>query len=41
MESKLTLRTDEEMLAAVRTFQTRQRKWQEESDRRLKNRASD
>ena len=41
MESKFTPCTNEEMLAAVRTFQMRQRKWQEESDRWLKNRVSD
>lgn len=39
MESKLTLRTDEEMLATVRAFQAERRKWQEESDKRLEMRA--
>ena len=41
MESKLTLRTDDEMLAAVRVFQAERRKWFEESDRRLRERVPD
>lgn len=36
---KFTPRTPEEMLVAVRTFQERQRKWFEESDKRLEKRA--
>ena len=39
MDSRFVPRTNEEMLAAVRAFQERQRKWFEESDRRLEKRA--
>ena len=38
MDGKFVPRTNEEMLAAVRAFQERQRKWFEESDQRLKER---
>lgn len=38
MDSRFTPRTPEEMLAAVRAFQERQRKWFEESDKRLEKR---
>ena len=36
MDSRFIPRTNEEMLAAVRAFQERQRKWFEESDQRWK-----
>ena len=36
MDKKFIPRSNEEMLAAVRAFQERQRQWFEESDMRLK-----
>ena len=38
MDKRFTPRSNEEMLAAVRAFQERQRKWFEESDKRLEKR---
>ena len=38
MDKRFTPRSNEEMLAAVRAFQARQRKWFEESDKRLEKR---
>lgn len=38
MDKKFIPRSNEEMLAAVRAFQERQRQWFEESDMRLKKR---
>lgn len=38
MDKRFTPRTNDEMLAAVRAFQERQRKWYEESDARLAQR---
>ena len=38
MDKKFTPRSNEEMLAAVRAFQARQRQWYEESDKRLEKR---
>ena len=38
MDKRFTPRTNEEMLAAVRAFQERQRKWFEESNKRLEKR---
>ncbi len=38
MDKKFTPRSNEEMLAAVRAFQARQRKWFEESNKRLEKR---
>ena len=38
MDTRFTPRTHEEMLAAVRAFQARQRKWFEESNKRLEKR---
>ena len=38
MDKRFTPRTNEEMLAAVRAFQARQRQWFEESDKRLEKR---
>ncbi len=38
MDKNFTPRTNEEMLAAVRAFQERQRKWFEESNKRLEKR---
>ncbi|MBR6287030.1 MAG: hypothetical protein IKR18_08610 [Bacteroidaceae bacterium] len=38
MDKRFTPRSHEEMLAAVRAFQERQRQWFEESDKRLENR---
>ena len=35
MDKKFIPRSNEEMLAAVRAFQERQRQWFEESDKRL------
>ena len=39
MDKRFTPRSNEEMRAAVRAFQARQRKWFEESDKRLEKRA--
>ena len=38
MDKRFTPRSNEEMLAAVRAFQARQRKWFEESNKRLEKR---
>ena len=38
MDKNFTPRTHDEMLAAVRAFQDRQRQWFEESDKRLEAR---
>jgi hypothetical protein len=38
MDNRFTPRSNEEMLAAVRAFQARQRQWYEESDERLEKR---
>jgi len=38
MDKRFTPRSNEEMLAAVRAFQARQRQWFEESDKRLEKR---
>ncbi len=38
MDKRFTPRSNEEMLAAVRAFQARQRQWYEESDKRLEKR---
>jgi hypothetical protein len=38
MDKRFTPRSKEEILAAVRAFQARQRKWFEESDKRLEKR---
>ncbi|MBR6841700.1 MAG: hypothetical protein IKM77_05300 [Prevotella sp.] len=38
MDKRFTPRSNEEMLAAVRAFQARQREWFKESDKRLEKR---
>ena len=38
MDKRFTPRSNEEMLAAVRAFQAKQRKWLEESNKRLEKR---
>ena len=38
MDKRFTPRSNEEMLAAVRAFQARQREWFEESNKRLEKR---
>ncbi len=41
MDKRFKPRSKEEMMKAVRDFQAKQRKWYEESDKRLEKRVSE